>query len=162
MNAIYFYVLGIALGFASGMLVMIVRGRPAIDKAVTSSPTIEPEPIHRPPASLTNKAEDTHKGKLALSETTESTIPADLWLQDLEFNLDQEIERSEKFNVPKQDESDQEVMHRPDAPPSSYSEDANWMDTLKKTHEVINNSNQNSLSSLPLIFDSSETQGIRK
>ena len=154
MNTVPFYLLGIALGFASGAFVMLSREKDRSGDLITpdkSSQVLQSETEDTQPE--ISCLEATIGEGLLSTEELSTDIPADEWLE--EIHSEQLLKPQHIVGVAS--ESD-DLAIKPDIPPEGslelYSENDSWVDELKKSHEELSQASNRESSTLPLVFDS--------
>ncbi len=161
MNTVPFYILGIALGFASGILVMLSRERARSGDLASdykSSQALQPRTEDSQPETLFIEAP--LEEYMLLTEELSTDIPADEWLEEI---------HSEELLKPRHILTDtsasDDLAVNPDILPEGalahYSENDSWVDELKKSHEELSQASNREPSTLPLVFDSFDPQNSK-
>lgn len=162
MNTVPFYLLGIALGFVSGVFVMLSREKDRSGDLASpdkSSQALQPETEDTQPEASCIEA--TIEEGLLSTEELSTNIPADEWLE--EIHSDQLLKPQHIVAVAS--ESD-DLAINPDILPTKgslelYPENDSWVDELKKSHEELSQSSNRKSSTLPLVFDSQDPQNSK-
>ena len=148
MNTIPIYILGIALGFALGLIVMMLRGK---NQASTEVLPDQFETLEVIPPAEEHPDEMVH-AEAILTEGEIATIPADHWLEEMEYAMDHKSHPKTKSAEALDNEGIEEIEEIPDFD----TPEAVWLNGLRKTHETVSKSSNSSHETLPIVFDSSD------